>query len=171
MSTCFPCNFRRLIKVNVMYTKQEISRQKQAFWTAFGKYMKPILSADGEMISWSNYKTRVPGISFKLDADHQTASVMVEVSATDAGLQQRLYRHLLGQRPILAEALGGDDWQWQSQTMDEYGRPVSRVRQDLQGVSVMRTEDWPAIISFFKPRVIGLDEYWSMARFSFQALL
>jgi hypothetical protein len=40
-----------------MYTKQEISKQKQAFWTAFGKYMKPVLSADGEEISWLNYKT------------------------------------------------------------------------------------------------------------------
>lgn len=154
-----------------MYTKQEISRQKQAFWTAFGKYMKPILSADGEVTSWSNYKTRMPGISFKLDADHKTASVMVEISATDAALQQRLYQHLQGQRTLLEEALGGEGWHWQPRAMDEYGRPVSRVRRELQHVSVMRTEDWPAIISFFKPRIIGLDEYWSMARFSFQALL
>ena len=29
-----------------MYTKQEISKQKQAFWTAFGRYMKPVASAD-----------------------------------------------------------------------------------------------------------------------------
>ena len=29
-----------------MYTKQEISKQKQAFWTAFGRDMKPVASAD-----------------------------------------------------------------------------------------------------------------------------
>jgi hypothetical protein len=33
-----------------MYTKQETSKQRQEFWTAFGRYMKPVLSADGEEI-------------------------------------------------------------------------------------------------------------------------
>lgn len=154
-----------------MYTKQEVSRQKQAFWTAFGKYMKPILSADGEVVSWSNYKTRIPGISFKLDADNKTATVVVEIAANDTAVQQRFYQHMQTQRAILAEALGEDDWQWQPRATDEYGRTVSRISKVLAGISVMRTEDWPAIISFFKPRIIGLDEYWSMARFSFQALL
>jgi Domain of unknown function (DUF4268) len=61
----------------IMYTKQEISRHKQAFWTAFGQYMKPVLSADGEKISWLNYKTGNRYIHFKMDADSRQARIAV----------------------------------------------------------------------------------------------
>lgn len=31
-----------------MYTREEISKQKQAFWTAFGKYMQPVFKMDAD---------------------------------------------------------------------------------------------------------------------------
>ena len=40
-----------------MYSKQELSRIREEFWTSFGRYMQPILSADGEKVNWVNYKT------------------------------------------------------------------------------------------------------------------
>ncbi|PZR08331.1 MAG: DUF4268 domain-containing protein, partial [Flavobacterium psychrophilum] len=67
-----------------MYTREEISKQKQAFWTAFGKYMRPVLSADGLPVSWLNYKTGVPGISFKMDADRDHAVIMILLSNSNA---------------------------------------------------------------------------------------
>ena len=30
-----------------MFSKQEASQLRKEFWTAFGQYMKPVLSADG----------------------------------------------------------------------------------------------------------------------------
>ncbi|MBV8253562.1 MAG: DUF4268 domain-containing protein [Chitinophaga sp.] len=154
-----------------MYTKEEVSRQKQSFWTAFGKYMKPVLSADGDIISWSNYKTGIPGISFKLDADFDTASVAIVILQKDIVLQEDFYLQFEQQRSILAASLEEDDWEWELEFTDEYGRTACRISKEISGVNVMRPDDWPKIISFFKPRIIALDEYWSMAKYSFEALL
>ncbi|SHL60300.1 protein of unknown function [Chitinophaga jiangningensis] len=154
-----------------MYSKQEVSTIKQAFWTAFGKYMKPILSADGEFISWSNYKTGIPGVSFKLEADNKTASVTILITQADAELHLAFYEQFELQKNMLEATLEESDWDWQFQATDDYGKHVSYIRKELQGVSVLRQEDWPALISFFKSRIIKLDEYWSSAKYGFEMLL
>ncbi len=40
----------------------------------------------------------------------------------------------------------------------------------LNGVSIFNKEDWPQLISFFKQRIIALDQFWSTARYGFEAL-
>jgi hypothetical protein len=153
-----------------MYTRQEISKQKQAFWTAFGRYMKPVLSADGEEISWSNYKTGIKGISFRMDADNQQAVISIVLFQPDLQLLQLYYRRLLQLKGILEESLGEDDWTWLSDNTDEYGRVVSTISKQLTGVNLLRNEDWPAIISFLKPRIIALDAFWSLVKYGFEDL-
>ena len=154
-----------------MYTKQEVSTLKQAFWTSFGKYMKPILSADGEIISWSNYKTGISGISFKMDADNRNASIAIVIAPADPALHREFYKQFHLHKSMLATSLGEDDWTWEADTTDEYGRSISKISKQLDGVSVLRSEDWPDIISFFKPRILALDEFWSMAKYAFEAIM
>ncbi|WP_315816119.1 DUF4268 domain-containing protein [Paraflavitalea speifideaquila] len=67
-----------------MYTREDISRQKQAFWTAFGRYMQPVLSAEGMPVSWLNYKTGVGGIHFKMDVERDHAVIMILLSHSDS---------------------------------------------------------------------------------------
>jgi hypothetical protein len=154
-----------------MYSRQEISKQKQAFWTAFGRYMQPILSAEELPVSWINYKTGVPGISFKMDADHQQVVISILMSSSDISKQQAFYNRLAQMRHMLEETLGETDWQWQSAVPDEYGKTVSSVSKRLKGVSIHRQEDWAAIISFLKPRIIALDAFWSMGKYGFEELM
>lgn len=149
-----------------MYTKQEVSKQRQAFWTAFGQYMKPVLSADYEPVNWVNYKTGIPGIYFRMEAGHKHAAIAIEFTQPDLELQQASYDNLLGLKQILHETLG-EEWQWLPFTEDEYGKTISRVATELHGVNIARQEDWPQLISFFKQRIMALDAFWSMARYSF----
>ncbi len=37
-------------------------------------------------------------------------------------------------------------------------------------VSIFNKEDWPQLISFFKQRIIALDQFWSMAQYGFDEL-
>jgi hypothetical protein len=37
-------------------------------------------------------------------------------------------------------------------------------------VSIFNKEDWPQLISFFKQRMIALDQFWSMAQYGFDEL-
>jgi len=140
-----------------MYTKHETSKQKQAFWTSFGAYMKPVLSADGEKISWLNYKTGNKDIAFKMDVDRDRAILSI-VTDTDPAVADRLFQL----RPLFEESLGEQDWSWQRHAS------TTTVSKELTGINIFQREDWPAIISFLKPRLMALDAWWSMARYQFE---
>lgn len=146
-----------------MYTRAEISQIKQAFWTAFGRYMQPVLSTDGLPVSWLNYKTGISGISFKMDADRDHAIIMIQLSNNNATIQQTHYDQLVQLKGMLQEALEEDDWEWKT-TTGPSGKKISTISKTLQGVNVLRQTDWADIISFLKPRIIALDAFWSMAK-------
>jgi hypothetical protein len=152
-----------------MYSKQEASQLRQQFWTIFGQYMTPLLSADGEKINWVNYKTGEKGIHFRMEADNKKASIAIELTQPDAGIRELYFEQFVQLRNILAESLN-EEWVWLSQTTDLNGKPISRIYTELQGVSIFKKEDWPAIISFLKPRIMGLDEFWSTVKYGFEAL-
>jgi len=153
-----------------MYTKQEISKQKQAFWTAVGRYMKPVMSADGEAISWLNYKTGNKYVHFRMDVDSRRAIVSVVLDHPDAGVRQAYFERFLGLKGIFEETVGEEDWNWQLRGSDEHGRDVALIMKQLAGVNIFYAEDWPAIISFLKPRMIALDAFWNFVRYQFANL-
>ncbi len=74
-----------------MYSQAEVSYIKQKFWTSFGMYMAPVPSATLEKVNWVNYKTGIKGISFKMDADKDTASVIIEIFLKDTMLQHQYF--------------------------------------------------------------------------------
>ena len=150
-----------------MYTKQEVQKLRQAFWTTFGQYMQPILSADGEKVNWVNYKTGIPGIAFKMDADNGSASIAIVLQAKDESVRNAHYEQLLQLRTVL-ENTTGEAWLWQKDCIDEYGKHFCKVGITLDNINILRNEDWPQIISFFKPRIMALDEFWSMAKYGFE---
>ena len=152
-----------------MYTREETAKQKQAFWTAFGKYMQPVLSADGVRGNWINYRTGIAGIYFRMDANAQGASIAIVLSQNDAGLRQLYYERFLQLRTVLQDVLG-EQWDWHSSAQDEYGKTIARIGKGITGVNINRNEDWPEIISFLKPRIIALDEFWSMVKDGFDGV-
>jgi hypothetical protein len=152
-----------------MYSKQEASQLRQEFWTAFGQYMTPVLSAEGEKMNWVNYKTGEKNIAFRMHADNKAAVVAIEITHKDRDIRQLYFEQFLQLKNLITEALG-EEWTWQPHTEDEYGKAMSRIFTSITGVSIFKKEDWPTLISFFKPRIIALDEFWSNARYAFEAL-
>jgi hypothetical protein len=53
---------------------------------------------------------------------------------------------------------------------DENGRLISKIFTEKNNLSIFKKADWPSLISFFKPRIIALDEFWSSAKYGFEAL-
>jgi hypothetical protein len=64
----------------------------------------------------------------------------------------------------------GEEWLWEQNFVDENGMEVSRIYKENEGVSVFNKAHWPELISFFKPRIIALDVFWSSAKYGFEAL-
>jgi len=152
-----------------LYSKDEASQIKQAFWTTFGQYISPQLSAEGLKVNWVNYKTGIKYLYFKMEADKRSASIAIEITHPDAGIQELFFEQFKELKILLHSSLN-EDWDWQLHAHGDNGKPVSRIFKQIDGVSIFNKNDWPALISFFKPRIIALDEFWSDAKYAFDAL-
>jgi hypothetical protein len=152
-----------------MYSRQQASELRQAFWTAFGLYMQPIPSAEGEKVNWVNYKTGEKNIYFRMNAGTRSSSIAIEITHPDIELQQLYFEHFVQLKTLLQNALN-EEWIWRLHGSDENGKVISRIYKEINNVSVFNQNDWPALISFFKPRIIALDEFWSSAKYGFEAL-
>ncbi|GGG99741.1 DUF4268 domain-containing protein [Mucilaginibacter phyllosphaerae] len=150
-----------------MYSKEQASQLKQAFWTAFGLYMGPVLSAEGLRTNWINYKTGVKHIFFRMQADNKMAVIAIEIAHPDTELQQLFFEQFATYKTVLHNTLA-EDWEWQLHTTDDHGKTISRIYTQISPVSIFQKEDWPKLISFFKPRIIALDEFWGDAKAAFE---
>lgn len=150
-----------------MFSRKEKPELKKEFWTAFGQYMAPIFSAEKEKINWINYKTGVKGLQFKMDAIGNKACIAIEINHPDLLQQQIVFEKFQQVKNIFNQCLQ-ENWTWVLHSGNEQGKIVSKIYKEETGVNVMRKEDWPALISFFKPRIIALDEFWSTVKFGFE---
>jgi hypothetical protein len=150
-----------------LYSKDEASQIRQAFWTAFGQYIAPQLSADGLRTNWINYKTGIKHLNFKMQADNRSAYIAIEMAHPDAGMQELQFAQFQELKTMLHTYLN-EEWEWQLHTHDENHKTISRIIRVLPSASIFNRNDWPALISFFKPRIIALDEFWSVAQYSFE---
>lgn len=150
-----------------MYSKAEKSNIKKEFWTSFGAYLKPVPNADGEKINWVNYKTGIRHIFFRMDADTKHCSISVEIKNPLKEEQEITFGRFISLKKIFTETCG-KDWNWVEDTYDEDGSSLSKIFHEKKGVNIMKREDWPEIISFFKERMIKLDEFWLLAKVNFE---
>lgn len=146
-----------------MYTRQQTSLLKQAFWTAFGKYMAPVPAADGGKTNWINYKTGVKHLHFSMQAEREQAAIAIVLTNPNPVLQEEDFQKLFALKPLLEEQ-SGEAWNWQQGIKDEQGANVSIISLAVENVNVFSENDWPAIISFLKPRIIALDAFWQLAK-------
>lgn len=152
-----------------MYTRQEASRLRESFWATFGQYMAPLPSAEGTKINWINYKTGEPQIAFRMEAGSSHAFIGIVLSHPDPGIRHLYFEQFLQLKHLLRDALQ-EEWTWEQEHAGAHGKPESGIYTELPSVSVFRQDDWPALISFFKPRIMALDAFWSTAKYAFEAL-
>jgi hypothetical protein len=151
-----------------MYSKEETARLKQQFWITFGKYMKPIPSAEGLPINWINYKTGVKNIYFRMNADQYKVSISIEITHSDEIIRQVYFEQLEAFKNILKDHVG-EEWEWSNEATNQ-GLSVSKVEKSIVGLNVFNQQHWPEIISFLKPRMIFLDAFWNDVKPVFETL-
>lgn len=152
-----------------MYTRAQATLMRQKFWTQFGKYMAPVASACGEKISWVNYKTGIPHLFFRMNADKETADISIEMMHNISGHAPKFYQQFLLLKPILQEQME-ETWIWQEQFENVTNQHLSRIYTQLEPANIFNEADWPAIISFLKPRIILLDHFWCHHKIIFEMI-
>jgi len=131
--------------------------------------MAPHPSAEGLKANWINYKTGFKDVYFRMEADKKKASIAIELTHPDPEIQQMFFEQFAALREVLHDCLE-EEWEWELHTRDEYGKVISRIYTELKPMSIFNRDHWPELISFFKPRIIALDAFWSDARYSFEEL-
>lgn len=149
-----------------MYSREEVKKLKEEFWTSFGQFMSPIPSADMEKINWVNYKTGIKHLFFRMDATNKSSSIMIEITHPDEGIRALMFEQFREFQALLHDALA-ENWDWSPEYDDDYGKKTARISTTITELSIFRKEDWPQLISFLKPRLIALDEFWSSAKYAF----
>lgn len=149
-----------------MYSREEVKKLKEEFWTRFGQFMSPVPSSDKERINWVNYRTGVKYLFFKMDATKKSVTIMIEITHPDEGIRSLMFAQFEELKALLHNALE-ENWEWYPETEDEYGKKIAQISISIQGVSVFNKDDWPQLISFLKPRLMALDEFWSTAKYAF----
>jgi len=104
-----------------------------------------------------------------MQADKRTASIAIAITHPDIEIQQMFFEQFQALKIVLEDATN-EEWEWALHTTDENNQIISRIYKEISPVNVFNQEDWPGLISFFKPRIIALDQFWSDAQYSFDAL-
>lgn len=152
-----------------MYTQQEASAIRQRFWISFGRYVSPIPSSLGEKVNWINYRTGIKGINFKMDANGDSATIGIEVSHKDSTTRALYFNHFRTFKKALEDELL-EKWEWELNATNASGNAVARICTSIEKVNVYRENDWPAIISFLKTRIVALDKFWNEYKEIFEML-
>jgi len=152
-----------------MYARDEASKIKQEFWATFGKYISPQKSADGLRINWINYKTGIKHVSIKLDSDSKMASISFQITHPDLEMQKLFFSQFEVYKTVLHNTLG-EEWEWHKCVTSDDGRVYSQIIKSLCPANIFDKNDWPSLISFLKPRMIAVDEFWSLAKYAFENL-
>ena len=101
-----------------------------------------------------------------MDADNKRASIAIEMRHPELSLQQEYFEKFVALKNIFHDTLQ-EEWEWKLHATDEDGKPVSRISKTINGVNIFNNVDWPAIISFLKPRMLALDNFWSLVKEGF----
>lgn len=167
---CWYLFYRMRTVFCTMYTREQASNLRHEFWTAFGRYMGPVPSSEGMRINWINYHTRVRDVFFRMNAGAKEASIAITLEHRDAGIRDLYFEQFLELKDLLHATLE-EEWVWEKNITLADGREISRITKTLSGVSIFNKDQWPDLISFFKPRIIALDSFWENARYNFEGLL
>lgn len=101
-----------------------------------------------------------------MQADNRSAFIAIEISHPDPGIRELIFEQFKELKAVFNSSIE-EEWDWQLHTTDQNHKTISRIIKTLPNVSIFNQNDWPALISFFKPRIIALDDFWSTANYSF----
>ena len=153
-----------------MYSKEEAAKLRQQFWISFGQYMKPVPSASGSTVHWVNYKTGVKHIFLKMDVTNKKAIIAIQLTHPDTDIRHLIFDQFEEFKLLFTNTMN-EEWDWNKDFTDDYGKTISQISATLSGVSVFNQQHWPDLISFFKPRMILLDEFWDNVKPVFEDLI
>ncbi|EMR02623.1 DUF4268 domain-containing protein [Cesiribacter andamanensis] len=148
-----------------MFSRDEAKAWNERFYTLFGTYMRRHQPQAEGARQWLNYRTGVKDIFFRIEAGGKGALAAIDIQHTDEGVRQLFWEQFEEFKKMLELQTGPLLWE-PAYTLDS-GRPIARLYQKLEGVSLYREDDWHQIFPFFEKYLLGFDAFWADFREAF----
>lgn len=133
-----------------MFSKEESKRIRQEFWTSFGKEYPH---------KWLLYNTKIKEIQLKFTFNRKFAQVSLDVIAPDELIRAYYFEKITSLKNILkSEYLPKAIFEENYQLPE--GKKISRVYEQLDGVSIHNKKDWPKVQAFLANKMGPLEEFF-----------
>ena len=142
-----------------MLSKEERKQRNTEFWEGFRKEMRSTRSSNGKSINWINYPTDVKGVYLRLEADGNGVRMCFDIQPKDDGIRSILYEQMTELKRVMEDTVGEADC-WNEFDRVFNGRNVSRIYWEDKSLNFYKNEDFEAIKSFFKVKLIAFDEFY-----------
>lgn len=157
------CDFGHIaLYLALMYSKEEKKQLNIDFFEAFAAHMKPHKSVGGGGSRWESYKTGVKGLYFRMELEPEII-LTIDIQTKDPGVRLLMFEQFWEFIKILE-----GHWEEKPIRSPVYvmptGQEISRVWVRLDGHKLTKREHWPAIITWFEKKWVGLDEFWELVQ-------
>ncbi len=144
-----------------MYSKEQHRQINIDFYTTLGTMMKDDIPLSGEKVKWTNYRTGVKGIYFKLDADKRSCRLIIEIRTDDESIRHLFFEQFEEFKVVLEDQIQ-EEGIWFEDFYDDYGDVTSKIEWVLnEGVSKLKRDTWEDMHTYLRARLVGLDEFWA----------
>lgn len=149
-----------------MLGREELKELRTEFWTAFGIVMKPHHSETGFNVRWTNYRTGVKDLYFRLDMEGKRAVVAIDFQHSDEGIRDLFWEQFNEYKAYFHSTME-EEWIWDDRYHPHLDIARARVWNFKEGVSLYKKETWPEAFAFLKSNMIKLDSFWNDVRLTF----
>lgn len=150
-----------------MYSKEEKKNFKIEFWNRFSVYMRKHTQKHGT-INWSNYKTKIKDLYFRLDFNETEARFSIELQHPDS-IRELFYEQFTELKVLLEKALE-TKLVWEELYINEYDKAICRIYVVLPDVNLFNKDDWKKVTDFFENKMVKLHVFWMEYREIFKNL-
>ena len=95
----------------------------------------------------------------------QKAVIAIEISCPKEEERLHYYNQFVSLKKLLA-SITTFNWQW-NETFQSNHKTISSILKQIDNINILNQSDWPGIISFLKPHIIALDQFWNMVKDEF----
>lgn len=134
-----------------MFSKEEASHLRTAFWTSFGKSFPR---------KWLLYNTKIKGFNFKFVANKKEALVCLDIESTYKTKNQLLFEQMLELKNILTEDYLPDVI-FDELYLLETGKIIHRIYVKYNGeFNIYNKDTWQNVFVFYKEAMHQFEEFY-----------
>lgn len=141
-----------------MFGKEEFQELKKEFWDKLGSKLNRKKNPYGTKVPWMNYRTRINGLYFRMEADEHGARLCIDLQFKDEGVREVFFEQFEEFKSMLDSKL--ENLQWQNEFEHTNGLTISRISAELHDHNLKNKDHWPEMHQFLVRNFVALDAFW-----------